>query len=161
MSASGGESFRTLDKLKVQHINSENKCKHQPENLVDCHIGWQSQWAEVPFVLPYVYVLQIKKRANPVPEAPTWVGSGEEKNRGKPSPPKICREAASNPRPWDSSHHCTRPALHMFYRLLYYILGLTCHAEWKLKYQSILHHPKKSKVSMFSLWAWYMVFEYC
>ena len=100
-----------------------------------------------------------KKGANPVPEAPTWVGSGEEKNRGKPSPPKICREAASNPRPWDSSHHCTRPALHMFYRLLYYILGLTCHAEWKLKYQSILHHPKKSKASTFSLWACYMVLD--
>ena len=40
--------------------------------------------------------------ADPAPEAPTWVGSGEGINRDKPFPRKICGETASNPRPGDS-----------------------------------------------------------
>jgi hypothetical protein len=42
----------------------------------------------------------IWKRADPVPEAPTRVGSGEGNNRSKVFPPqKFCRETASNPGP--------------------------------------------------------------
>jgi hypothetical protein len=45
-----------------------------------------------------------KKRAGPVPEAPTRVGSGEGNNRSKVLPPqKFCRETASNPGPGDSA----------------------------------------------------------
>jgi len=40
----------------------------------------------------YQHQSYICKRVDPVPEAPTWVGSGEGKNRGKPSPRKICGE---------------------------------------------------------------------
>jgi hypothetical protein len=44
------------------------------------------------------------KRADPVPEAPTRVGSGEGNNRRKVLPPqKFCRETASNPGPGDSA----------------------------------------------------------
>jgi hypothetical protein len=38
----------------------------------------------------------VKKRADPVPEAPTRVGSGEGNNRSKVLPPqKFCRETCS------------------------------------------------------------------
>jgi hypothetical protein len=43
-------------------------------------------------------------RADPVPEAPTRVRSGEGNNRSKVLPPqKFCRETASNPGPGDSA----------------------------------------------------------
>jgi hypothetical protein len=43
-------------------------------------------------------------RADPVPEAPTRVGSGEGNNRSKVLPlQKFCRETASNPGPSDSA----------------------------------------------------------
>jgi hypothetical protein len=46
----------------------------------------------------------VKKRADPVPEAPTRVGSGEGNNQSKVLPPqKFCRETASNPGPGDSA----------------------------------------------------------
>ena len=60
-----------------------------------------SNWHAQTEILLTSGVITIK-RADPVPEAPTRVGSGEGKNRGKPSPRKICGEAASNPRPGDS-----------------------------------------------------------
>ena len=41
-------------------------------------------------------------KGRPSAGAPTWVGSGEGKNWGKPSTRKICGEAASNPWPSDS-----------------------------------------------------------
>jgi len=50
-----------------------------------------------------------------VPEAPTWVGSEEGKNRGKPSARKSVERLLRTHdlvTQWDSSHHCTRPALH-------------------------------------------------
>jgi hypothetical protein len=47
---------------------------------------------------------RLKKRADPVPEAPTRVGSGEGNNRSKVLPlQKFCRETASNPGPGDSA----------------------------------------------------------
>jgi hypothetical protein len=46
----------------------------------------------------------LHKRADPVSEAPTRVGSGEGNNRSKVLPPqKFCRETASNPGPGDSA----------------------------------------------------------
>jgi hypothetical protein len=54
------------------------------------------------------------QRADPVPEAPTRVGSGEGNNRSKVLPPqKFYRETASNPRPGDSAsyHSPTAPSL--------------------------------------------------
>ena len=62
------------------------------------HESWGTKVANLLCLYPNI----LKKRADPVPEAPTRVGSGEGKNRGKPSPRKICGEAASNPRPGDS-----------------------------------------------------------
>jgi hypothetical protein len=50
------------------------------------------------------HVPGIKRGADPVPEAPTRVGSGEGNNRSKVLPPhKFCREMASNPGPGDSA----------------------------------------------------------
>ena len=60
---------------------------------------------------PYMTIFN---RADLVPEAPTWVGSGEAKNRGKPSPRKICGEAASNPRPGDSVRQLSHLMLHLY-----------------------------------------------
>jgi hypothetical protein len=55
---------------------------------------------EVWLNISFVY----KKRADPVPEAPTQVGSGEGNNRSKVLPPqKFCRETASNLGPGDSA----------------------------------------------------------
>jgi hypothetical protein len=52
----------------------------------------------------HVYMRYIKKGADPVPEAPTRVGSGEGNNRSKVLPlQKFCRETASNPGPDDSA----------------------------------------------------------
>jgi hypothetical protein len=46
----------------------------------------------------------VKKRVDPVPEAPTRVGSREGNNRSKVLPlQKFCRETASNPGPGDSA----------------------------------------------------------
>ena len=56
--------------------------------------------------------LGIKRGADPVPEAPTWVGSVEGKNRGKPSPHKSAERLLRTQdlvTQWDSSHHCTGP----------------------------------------------------
>jgi hypothetical protein len=48
--------------------------------------------------------MKFNKGANPVPEAPTRVGSGEGNNRSNVLPPqKFCRETASNPGPGDSA----------------------------------------------------------
>jgi hypothetical protein len=41
----------------------------------------------------------LNSRADPVPEAPTRVGSGEGNNRSKVPLQKFCRETASNPGP--------------------------------------------------------------
>jgi len=74
---------------------------------------------QLAIIHPPTPTLLARTRADPVPEAPTWVGSGEGKNRGKPSPHKICGEAASNLRPGDSVRqlsplHQARTSLNVF-----------------------------------------------
>jgi hypothetical protein len=58
-------------------------------------------WRSIAFIND---MLQVDDWADPVPEAPTRVGSGEGNNRSKVLPPqKFCRETASNPGPGDSA----------------------------------------------------------
>jgi hypothetical protein len=73
-----------------------------------CHrikAGWM-KWRQASDILCDKRVPQKlkKKRVDPVPEAPTRVGSGEGNNLSKVLPPqKFCRETASNPGPGDSA----------------------------------------------------------
>ena len=88
--------------------------KMRQSSLQSFNSGW-ADWLEQNFITlstgcNYVFTYCTLQRlenvkatwADSVLEAPTWVGSREGINRDKPFPHKICREAASNPRPGDS-----------------------------------------------------------
>jgi hypothetical protein len=68
------------------------------------HSGWE-WWNQIVILqssLPQSFrnTFLPKKRAGPVPEAPTWVGFGEGKNRGKPSPPQNLLRGCFKPATW-------------------------------------------------------------